>query len=150
MLIPVLISLVLVFSNIFIHGMATVWGAKQLLRQTTLRFNQEMKLSTALHLLSAAAVFLMVLHFIEISIWAFVFMLIPDIQELATFEEAIYFSLITYTTVGYGDITLKSDWRIMSGFLAMNGIMLFGWSTAMIYAVVQRILQKINPNSNAG
>jgi voltage-gated potassium channel len=149
MLIPVLISLGVIFVTICIHGSATVWGVKLLLRKSATP-NHQMKLNTALYLLSVSAIFLMILHFIEIAIWAVVFMIIPDIQELANFEEAIYFSMITYTTVGYGDITLGTHWRIMSGFMAMDGIMLFGWSSAMLYTVVQRILLKINPNSSIG
>lgn len=146
MLIPVIISLAVIFATIFIHGLATVWYVKLLLRRSSSP-DHKMKLNTALYLLSMSAIFLMILHFVEITLWATVFMLIPDIQQLASFEEAIYFSMITYTTVGYGDITLETHWRIMSGFAAMDGILLFGWSAAMLYTVVQRILIKINPNS---
>ncbi len=56
----------------------------------------------------------------------------------------VSFSTVTYTTLGYGDITLPPVWRVMSGFEAMNGILLFGWSTAMFYAVVQRIIAGIH------
>ena len=144
MFMPVVISLAVIFLTIITHGLATVWGVKVLVRKSS---NPTMKLKTALYLISFSAVFLMVLHFIEIAIWAVVFLVISDIQELANFEEAIYFAMITYTTVGYGDITLDTHWRIMSGFVAMDGIVLFGWTTALLYAVVQRILLKINPNS---
>lgn len=146
MLIPVLISLSVIFGTIFIHGLGTVWGVRYLVKN----FNDD-KLRTlhyALSTLSVSVIFLMILHFAEITIWAIVFMVIPDIQQLSTFEEAIYFSLITFTTVGYGDITLGSHWRIMSGFEAMNGIILFGWSSAILFAIVQKILMKATPFSN--
>src|SRR6187431_2801083 len=111
MLAPVLISLSVIFGTIFIHGIATVWGVNYLLRKSVMA-NSEYKLQSALYTLSMTSIFLMVVHFIEITLWAIVFMIIPEITELATFEQAIYFSMITYTTVGYGDITLSGQWRI--------------------------------------
>ena len=60
---------------------------------------------------------------------------------LPTSEEAMYFSMVTYTTLGYGDITLGEEWRILSAFQAANGVIIAGWSTALVIAVVQRITQ---------
>ena len=57
------------------------------------------------------------------------------------FEAAIYFSFVTFTTLGYGDLTLSDGWRLLSGIEALNGILLDGWSTAVLFAVVQRIWQ---------
>ncbi|MND28741.1 Ion channel [compost metagenome] len=93
-----------------------------------------------MRILSLTAIILMLLHYMEIALWAAVYFVIPELSQLGTWEEAIYFSMITYTTVGYGDITLPAIWRVMSGFEAMNGILLFGWSTAMFYAVAQRMM----------
>ena len=139
MLIPVAFSLGVIFLTILIHGVGTAWGVQLLLSQK--HFTQEgAKVKYAMYYLSLTAVYLMILHFIEIAVWAIVFLLIPNIEELATFEEAIYFSMVTYATLGYGDITLGPYWRIMSGFEAMNGILLFGWSTAMFFSAVQKIL----------
>jgi voltage-gated potassium channel Kch len=110
-----------------------------------------MDMRKALYILSSTAIFLMMLHFSEIVVWAIVYLIIPDIQQLSSFEEAIYFSMVTYTTVGYGDITLVPRWRIMGGFEAMSGILLFGWSTAMFFSAVQRILgqvQTLDRNGN--
>jgi hypothetical protein len=45
---------------------------------------------------------------------------------------------VTFTTLGYGDITLNSEWRVLSGFEAINGILLVGWTTAFLYAVIRR------------
>jgi hypothetical protein len=95
-----------------------------------------------MQILIVAAVYLMILHFVEIAIWAGVYLQIPELDKLTTWEESIYFSMVTYATLGYGDITLPPVWRILSGFEAMNGILLFGWSTAMFYAVVQRIISR--------
>ena len=89
--------------------------------------------------MSFTAILLMLLHFTEMVVWALVYLFTPELEHLHTFEEAIYFSMITYISLGYGDVTLGPFWRIMSGFEAMNGIILFGWSTAMFFLSVQRI-----------
>jgi len=139
MTLPILISLAIVVVTIIIHGLGSTWWLKYLLRRHdfesgTFYFNK------GLLILSLTAVFFMVLHYVEIAIWATVFLSIPDLENISHWEEAIYFSMVTYSTLGYGDVTLPPVWRVMSGFEAMNGILLFGWSTAMFYAVVQKIM----------
>ena len=57
-----------------------------------------------------------------------------------TFEEAVYFSFVTFTTVGFGDVVLTPGVRLLSGIEALNGIILVGWSTALLFAVVQRTM----------
>ena len=79
------------------------------------------------------------LHTVEIIIWASAYLALVPIDELASFEEAVYFSFVTFTTLGYGEITLSAGWRLLSGIEALNGIILVGWTTAMIFSVVQHI-----------
>ncbi len=81
--------------------------------------------------------FLLLLHFVEAGIWAFTYYMLPGITEFDTIEKAIYFSLVTFTTLGYGDITISSANRILAGLEAINGILLIGWSTAYMFSVVQ-------------
>jgi len=90
-------------------------------------------------LLIYTSFFLLLLHFIQSGIWALTFYLLPGITEFETMEKAIYFSLVTFTTLGYGDITIGSTNRILAGFEAINGILLIGWSTAFMFSVVQYI-----------
>ena len=63
-------------------------------------------------------------------------------DDLETFETAVYFSFVTFTTLGYGDITLSESGRVLSGIQALNGILLVGWSTAVLFAVVQKLWQR--------
>lgn len=72
---------------------------------------------------------------IETLIWAVCYF---ELKAIKTFEDALYFSLVTFTTLGYGDITLSVDWQLLSSLQAANGILLFGWSTAIIVAIVQK------------
>ena len=69
-------------------------------------------------------------------IWAYVYLRVGAIEQI---ETALYFSMVTFTTLGYGDVTLPPDWRLLASFEAANGIMMFGWTTALIAAVIQRL-----------
>ena len=75
---------------------------------------------------------------IEIWIWAIVLWVLGA-APIGTFEEALYFSTSTFTTVGYGDLVLDKQWRLLASFEAANGMILFGWSTAFIFDVVLKL-----------
>ncbi len=75
----------------------------------------------------------------ELLIWAVAYRLLTPVQPIDNLEAAVYFSAVTFTTLGYGDITLSSEqWRLLTGIEALNGVLLLGWSTALLYAVVHR------------
>jgi Ion channel len=71
-------------------------------------------------------------HTVEAWVWAAFYWVSGDV---ANFTDAIYFSTVTYTTLGYGDITLSSKWQVTSALQAVSGIILFGWSTAFLVNV---------------
>ena len=73
---------------------------------------------------------------LEVLLWAATYRVLNALQG---FEEAFYFSMVTFTTLGYGEIVLDDQWRLLSSFEAANGIIMFGWTTAVILAAVQRI-----------
>ena len=73
---------------------------------------------------------------IEALIWAISYLALGAIENL---EASFCFSLVTFTTLGYCDITLAEDWRLIASFEAANGIIFFGWSTAIVMAVVQKL-----------
>jgi hypothetical protein len=98
----------------------------------------------AMLVLVSTALVAFVLHTLEISIWAVSYLALVPVNELASFEEAAYFSFVTFTTLGYGDISLSESYRLLSGIEALNGIILVGWTTAMIFSVVQHIWQGHN------
>lgn len=89
--------------------------------------------------------YLMVPIVLDICIWAFVYY---ALGALPTFEDAAYFSTATFTTVGYGDIVLGKDWRQLSVFEAVNGWIVFGWATALIMAIIQKLYFRADPRSD--
>jgi voltage-gated potassium channel len=85
------------------------------------------------------SIVLLLLHFLEMILWALLYIALPAKAGLGNFYEAIYFSMITFTTLGYGDITLSAEWNLLSGMEAMVGITVFGLTTALLFAVIQQI-----------
>lgn len=77
-------------------------------------------------------------HIVQMWLWAIFYM---SVGALETFEECLYFSTSTFTTVGYGDLVLNKDWRLISSFQSANGFILFGWSTAFIFEVMSKLYQ---------
>ncbi|MFD2551951.1 potassium channel family protein [Bizionia sediminis] len=98
----------------------------------------------AWRLLIVSFLFFTALHTLQTLIWALAYVQLPHTSGIfQNFTEAWYYSLVTFTTLGYGDITLVGDWRILSGIEAINGIMLIGWTTAMMYSLTQQILKSL-------
>lgn len=75
-------------------------------------------------------------HIVQIWLWAAFYI---SVTEFSSFEQALYFSTSTFTTVGYGDVVLDKSWRLLSSFQAANGFILFGWSTAFIFEVMSKL-----------
>jgi voltage-gated potassium channel len=131
-----LIGAALIAITIWIHAAGTLYWMRFLVGRYTGK-DGSWRESRTLLILLGSAIFLVTLHVLEILIWAVAYrQLVPD--ELPTLEQAAYFSFVTYTTLGYGDITLADNWRLLSGFEAINGILLAGWTTAILFAIVQR------------
>ena len=81
---------------------------------------------------------IVLLHLIQVGLWGVVFW---RASELPTLETAIYFSLATYTTIGFGDVVLGPGWRVLAGIEGLTGLLLVGWSTAFVFAIVNRMYE---------
>jgi hypothetical protein len=79
---------------------------------------------------------LVAIHSIEIWLYAAAFWAIGAVSD---FETALYFSTVTFTTLGYGDVVLGGNWRLFGAIEAGNGLILFGWSTAFLLSVTGRL-----------
>lgn len=88
---------------------------------------------------STIVLIMMLASMLESFFWAIAYNLIGAIEG---FEKAAYFSLVTYTTLGYGDVTLSEKWRILGSFEAATGIIIFGWTTAVVMLAIQALYFK--------
>ena len=89
--------------------------------------------------LTAAFVLTMFLAaMLEALIWAWTYIAVGAFDGL---ESAFYFSLVVFTTLGFGDVVLDPSWRVLSAVEATNGIMMFGWTTALIIWFMQRLVR---------
>lgn len=73
---------------------------------------------------------------VQCFLWACLFLFV---DALDSFEAALYFTVVTYTTLGYGDIVLSNNWRLLGAFAATNGTIIVGWTTALVFVAIQRI-----------
>jgi voltage-gated potassium channel Kch len=87
---------------------------------------------------------MILLHLAEIGMWGVVYATAAAMPDL---QAGLYFSAVTYTTTGYGDLTLPEDWRLVGGIEALTGILMCGLSTGFFVAVVGRMLQSSTQES---
>ncbi len=79
---------------------------------------------------------LFITHLLEAAVWALLFW---KIRQFPTFGEGMYFAGTSLTALGYGDIVLRAPWRGLGPLMAINGLLMFGCSTAFLFFVIQHI-----------
>lgn len=130
MLLVIITATALLLATIIVHGGAVLLlyriGMQPLLNAAT------MSPLRRLHWSYFFVVGFVIAHLIELMIWAFAYWLTGELKDM---EEATYFSAITFATIGYGDVTLEGKWRLASAMEGVNGILLFGWTTAFLFKV---------------
>jgi voltage-gated potassium channel Kch len=138
MLLNIIIGLIVIGITVTIQAYGSLYWSKQVTfhigKLSFESFNRKI-----IRIIILTASFLLILNFIESFIWALAYYLLPGINEFHTLEKAVYFSLVTFTTLGYGDITISSDNRILAGLEAINGILLIGCSSAIMISLMQQI-----------
>lgn len=80
---------------------------------------------------------IMLAHLFEVVVWALAYAIVGAVQA-AGVGSKVYFAFVNYTTLGYGDIVPVERWRLLGPMTALNGVLLIGWSTAVIFEVLRR------------
>lgn len=110
------------------------------------RFNRWRPLSFRGTLFTLLTVFaLFVIHFVEI--WTFAF-LYDYLRAVTDFREALYFSTISYATIGYSDASIAEQWRMVAALEGILGVILLGWSTAFFVRILGRLERDDNETLN--
>jgi hypothetical protein len=136
MLPALLIGVGMLLLSVLFYGLAAALIVRLLVRWTRAGrhasgFWKDVAVMMVVTLITAAA------HLTEIALWAVVLLLCG---EMATFEKALYCSAENYTALGYGDIILSERWRLLGPLEAVNGLLLVGLSTAVMFAVLSRLI----------
>jgi hypothetical protein len=134
MIARLLVSSLLMVVCVAIHAAGLAWAIRWLRRSPI----PPARFWPSLRLFATIAVWMVLLHLLEISAWAALFTVGRALPDLMT---AFYFSAVTYTTTGYGDIVLPPQWRFGSAVEALTGILMCGWSTGFFFAIVNRLYQ---------
>lgn len=120
--------------NLVIHAILLA-GVVRIVRDVWARSSKAPYFLQDTLVIVSVGVLLVVGHFLEVVIWAITYALVgaaPPGTDL------VYFAFGNYTTLGYGDILPVAKWRLLAPMTALNGILLIGWSTALIFAILRR------------
>ena len=80
---------------------------------------------------------LMIAHTLEVTVWSVAYSIVDVAPPGA---RLLYFAFVNYTTLGYGDLIPVERWQLLGPMTAMNGVLLFGWSTAVIFEVLRKAM----------
>jgi hypothetical protein len=123
--------------SIFIHALpitATVNFARNEIR----RGRVGVSLWTDMAIVVLAISRMMAAHLVEIALWAVVFVICGEFHD---FGIAYYHSAVNYTTLGYGDVVMSPSWKLLGPMEAANGVLMFGVSTALVFTLIQRLVE---------
>ena len=135
-----LLLFVLVSACVVIHGFGMALGLRWI-RRIRPRLDQHFGLLASFLILIRVVFGLLLLHLLQIMVWAACYQwngCFPD------FTTSFYDSATSYSTVGYGDVTPQGNWRILGSVEAVTGILMFGWSTGVLFSVVNHLQGRFN------
>ena len=133
-----LLGTIVSLMNIMIHALFTV-GTIGVVRSAGLRYTVRPRLHL-MAVMAATAAVLMVAHTLECVVWSAAYLMAGVAPEGS---DLVYFAFVNYTTLGYGDITPVQARRLLGPMTAMNGILLFGWSTAVLFEELRKTLEHL-------
>ena len=141
MIIRLLIGGFLMALCVIIHASGVTWALKWVSR----RAETAQQFWRGLSLFVLVAAWMILLHLFEITVWAAFYSWKGAMPE---FQSALYFSAVTYTTTGYGDLVLPPEWRLVGGVEALTGILMCGWSTGFFFAIASRLYNQAGTSTS--
>jgi hypothetical protein len=136
-LIPLAVAAAVILCTIFIHALP-VSATLEFLRRARRLGRTGKNFWSDFVIIVLAMLATLAAHLIEIALWARVFVLCGEFPDFGT---AYYHSAVNYTTLGYGDLIMSPHWQLLGPLEAANGMLLFGVSTAMVFALIQWLIE---------
>lgn len=147
MLIHTFWALLMILLTASLHGLCTVTFMVVLRRRPRHAARRPPHLKTELFLLAQLVVALLLVHCLEALIWAVYYLASGGLPDL---ETAFYFSLTSYTTIGYGDVVLAAPERLVGVVEGLAGTFMSGWSVALLVAVMQLVVKSTSSSAAKG
>jgi hypothetical protein len=141
MLFKLSIALLLMAVCVTIHAAGLTWALRLIQRRVPRRARA---LAAATRMMIGVAAWAIVLHLLQIGVWAAFYLWERGMPDL---HSALYFSAVTYTTTGYGDLVLPPEWRLVGGVEALTGILMCGLSTGFFFAIFTRAIELTPPDA---
>jgi Ion channel len=139
---PLVVGMGITLVTIVIHALA-MRTMIEFVRYERRRGHTGISFWRDLGIIAGAILWTFAAHVVEIAAWGIAFYYCG---EFTNFAAAFYHSAENYTTLGYGDLVMSASWRLLGPFEAADGMLMFGVSTAMIFAVIQRLVEVRLPN----
>ena len=138
MVVQILVGTLVSVVNIMIHALLTV-TAISIARSVGVRPTSWPRVHL-MEVMVATVLVLMLAHAVEAAVWALSYAVVDVAPEGS---DLLYFAMVNYCTLGYGDITPVKEWRLLGPIASMNGILMFGWSTAVLFEVLRKTIEHL-------
>lgn len=140
MTIPLLIGSAIFAVSVVIQVLA-ILGLLNFLRRRDRPGKSDVNLRAATATLSGSMLILFVGHLFQVGLWAALFVRLDQFERYAT---AFYHSMVNFSSLGYGDVVMSADWRLLGAMEATSGILMFGISTGVGLAVFNRLSKRLD------
>jgi hypothetical protein len=127
--------------NIAIHAVtmvAIIQGGRKVVA-----YGQAWPVARVVNAMVVTVVILMLAHVAEVVVWSLAYA-VADVAPQGT--DLLYFAFVNYTTLGYGDVVPLDRWRLIGPITALNGVLMIGWSTAVIFEVLRTAVRGPQPD----
>lgn len=136
-IVPILVGVGVILCTIFIHALSLL-ATVSYVRHEKKAGRTGVGFWVDIGIVAKVMFIALIGHLVEIALWAFLFLICGEFHE---FGAAYYHSAVNFTTLGYGDLVMTPSWRLLGALEAADGLLMFGLSTAVIFAVIQNMVQ---------
>jgi len=143
MLMPLIIGTLILAVNVIVQAAAVWVVVGRLAQRVNPKAGSNDRLGPTL-ILPEAVVLMFAGHLIQMGIWATSFVALGEFEG---FPEAFYHSAVNFTSLGYGDVVMSERWRLLGALEAGSGVLMFGVSTALSFAIIARMLEHRLPRA---
>jgi len=137
MLAPLLIGTLTIFVNMLVQVLAAVVLLRFFVNKGG-RFMQTATILDDVFILSFALIVLFTANMVQCVLWALLFIFLGEFSDFAT---AFYHSTVNFASLGYGDIVMSEQWRLLGALEAANGVLMFGLTAGTMFAVMQNMVR---------